>query len=342
MNDYRAPWWQWGGHLQTLVAALWAQRGAPCGLPLNWLRERWETPDGDCIDVDWRLAQGLGEQGGTDTAGAPLLVLFHGLEGSSRSHYAQALAGVCAQRGWHLVVPHFRGCGGTPNRLARAYHSGDAPEVDWILRRLRQHHGRPVFAMGVSLGGNALALWAGLHQENASSVVRALAVVSAPLDLVASGTQLGRGLNRWLYTPMFLRTLVPKVLAKEQQFPGLLQRSRLVAVRDLRAFDDAYTAPVHGFVDALDYWCRASAKPVLRGVAVPLLLINARNDPFVPARSLPDLSEVSASVQLWQPRHGGHVGFAEGPGRGHVLGLPQSVLGWMQQWLPEQERKHVR
>ncbi|GAO73394.1 MULTISPECIES: YheT family hydrolase [Comamonas] len=320
-EQFRAPWWQPGGHVQTIWAALCAKGGESPA----WRRERWDTPDGDFIDIDFssRLA----------SASAPTLVLFHGLEGSSSSHYAKALAQVCAQRGWHLAVPHFRGCSGEPNRLLRAYHSGDSDEVDWILRRLQQSASGELLAMGVSLGGNALARWAGLQQQAAAELVKGAAVICAPLDLVAGGVNLGQGLNRWIYTPMFMRTLVPKALAKWQQSPGVFDRERLQRARTLHDFDDVFTAPVHGFRDADDYWSRASAKPLLKQVAVPLLLLNARNDPFVPAHSLPRPDEVSATVQLWQPPHGGHVGFASGAWPAHVQAMPLAVTEWLEQWL---------
>ena len=320
-EQFRAPWWQPGGHVQTIWAALCAKGGESPA----WRRERWDTPDGDFIDIDFssRLT----------SASAPTLVLFHGLEGSSSSHYAKALAQVCAQRGWHLAVPHFRGCSGEPNRLLRAYHSGDSDEVDWILRRLQQSASGELLAMGVSLGGNALARWAGQQQQAAAELVKGAAVICAPLDLVAGGVNLGQGLNRWIYTPMFMRTLVPKALAKWQQSPGVFDRERLQRARTLHDFDDVFTAPVHGFRDADDYWSRASAKPLLKQVAVPLLLLNARNDPFVPAHSLPRPDEVSATVQLWQPPHGGHVGFASGAWPAHVQAMPLAVTEWLEQWL---------
>lgn len=320
-EQFRAPWWQPGGHVQTIWAALCAKGGESP----TWRRERWDTPDGDFIDIDF--------SSGLTSASAPTLVLFHGLEGSSSSHYAKALAQVCAQRGWHLAVPHFRGCSGEPNRLLRAYHSGDSDEVDWVLRRLLQSASGELLAMGVSLGGNALARWAGLRQQAAAELVKGAAVICAPLDLVAGGVNLGQGLNRWIYTPMFMRTLVPKALAKWQQSPGVFDRERLQRARTLHDFDDVFTAPVHGFRDADDYWSRASAKPLLKQVAVPLLLLNARNDPFVPAHSLPRPDEVSATVQLWQPPHGGHVGFASGAWPAHVQAMPLAVTEWLEQWL---------
>lgn len=320
-EQFRAPWWQPGGHVQTIWAALYAK----AGVSPAWRRERWDTPDDDFIDIDFSSHPA--------GANAPTLVLFHGLEGSSSSHYAKALAQVCAQRGWHLAVPHFRGCSGEPNRLLRAYHSGDSDEVDWILRRLQQRASGGLLAMGVSLGGNALARWAGLQQQAAAELVKGAAVICAPLDLVAGGVNLGQGLNRWIYTPVFMRTLVPKALAKWQQAPGLFDRQRLQHARTLHDFDDVFTAPVHGFRDADDYWRRASAKPLLKQVAVPLLLLNARNDPFVPVHSLPTSDEVSAAVQLWQPPHGGHVGFASGAWPAHVQAMPLAVTEWLEQWL---------
>ena len=329
--QFRAPWWLPGGHAQTIWASLCARRLKQGDVPRAWQRERWETPDGDFIDLDFST-HSVGDQ-------APTLALFHGLEGSSDSHYAQAMAQVCARLGWRLVVPHFRGCSGEPNQLARAYHSGDAQELDWILRRLRQGCGGDLLAMGVSLGGNVLARWTGLQQGRASDVIRAAAVVCAPLDLVAGGRRLGAGLSRWLYTPMFMKTLVPKALGKWQQSPGLFDKARLLRARTLRDFDDVFTGPVHGFKDAQDYWQQASAKPLLRQVAVPLLLLNARNDPFVPEDSLPRSEDVSACVQLWQPAHGGHVGFSSGTWPGHVQAMPQAVAQWLAQWLSKNDQE---
>lgn len=322
--DYRAPWWLPGGHTQTIWSALYARRRQAAAKAL--LRERWPTPDGDFIDVD-RQPASTGER--------PMLVMFHGLEGSSRSHYAQACADWAAEHDVHWVMPHFRGCGGEMNQAPRAYHSGDHAEIDWILRRLRAEHqsagGRMLVAMGVSLGGNALMRWAGEQGDAARLHVDAIAAICSPLDLTESGKAMGRGFNRQVYTRMFLRTLKPKALAKLGQHPGLFARERLQAVRDIGEFDNVFTAPLHGFKDTRDYWLRASAKPLLRRVQVPALLVNALNDPFVPAHSLPRPPEVSAHVTLWQPRHGGHVGFAAGRWPGHVRGLPDQVGHWLLQ-----------
>ncbi|MFC6282785.1 MULTISPECIES: YheT family hydrolase [Polaromonas] len=316
--NYSAPWWLPGGNLQTIWAALRAQRFL--GPKPVFRRERWASPDNDFVDVDFLEHAG--------TADAPLLVVFHGLEGSSASHYAEALADVARLRGWDCAVPHFRGCSGEMNHAPRAYHSGDFEEIDWILRRFKAQHRGPVLAVGVSLGGNALMRWAGEMGAAAGAVVSAVAAVCSPLDLAAGGWAIGRGFNRQVYTRMFLRTMVPKALQKLEQHPGLFSRDALLAARDLYTFDNVFTAPVHGFKNTEDYWSRASAKPHLHKVGVPALALNAHNDPFIPAWSLPQAGEVSASVTLWQPQQGGHVGFPSAPFPGHVRAMPEAVANF--------------
>ena len=317
MEQYRAPKWLIGGNAQTIWPALFAKRFH--GPVPEFRRERWTTPDRDFIDVDWQ---------GEDPR-RPLLVLFHGLEGSSSSHYAQAFAHWAREHDWRFVVPHFRGCSGEINLAPRAYHSGDFEEIAWVLGRLRAMQGGPVVAVGVSLGGNALLRWAEEAGESAARVVGAVCAVSSPIDLAAGGHAIGRGFNRQVYTRMFLRTMKPKALRKLAQHPGLFDRAKLLAARDLYDFDNVFTAPLHGFKNTDDYWQRGSAKPHLHRIRVPALVLNARNDPFVPAHSLPQQREVGDFVTLWQPRHGGHVGFPGGRWPGHVLTLPEQVMGWV-------------
>lgn len=292
---YMAPRWLPGGNLQTIWPALYARRFE--GPAPAYRRERWTAPDGDFIDVDFVNAAVPGPR--------PLLVLFHGLEGSSRSHYAEAFAAFAAAQGMAYAVPHFRGCSGEMNLAPRAYHSGDYEEIGWILQRMHDQHARhgggPVLAVGVSLGGNALLRWACEAGDTARDSVNAVASVSAPLDLAAGGQAIGRGFNRLVYTRMFLATMKPKALAKLAQFPGLFDRERLLAARDLYAFDDVFTAPLHGFRNTDDYWARGSSKPHLSAIRVPTLVVNALNDPFIPAWSLPGPGEVGPHVTLWQP-----------------------------------------
>ena len=319
--QYHAPWWLPGGNLQTIWPALYARRGD--GPPPAYVRERWATPDGDFIDLDWL------ERGEGASPAGTLLVLFHGLEGSSRSHYAEAFANVARARGLAFVVPHFRGCSGELNHGPRAYHSGDHEEVHWILQRLRARFPGRVLAVGVSLGGNALMRWAGQAGHEAARLCDAVASVCSPLDLAAGGRAIGRGFNRVVYTTMFLRTMRPKALRKLAQHPGLFDREALLAARDLYAFDNVFTAPLHGFRDTDDYWARASAKPHLASIRIPALALNAGNDPFVPVQSLPTAGQAGDRVTLWQPREGGHVGFASGRWPAHVLAMPSAVTDWL-------------
>ena len=318
MERFEAPWWLPGGNTQTIWPALFSRprlREAPA-----YRRERWSTPDGDFVDVDHLAGQ----------PGAPRLVLFHGLESGSTSRYALAFALAAQALGWGFSVPHFRGCSGEINLAPRAYHSGDHEEVGWMLGRLRAAESAPLYATGVSLGGNALLRWAEEAGTTAARTVRCVAAVSAPVDLAAAGRAIDRGFNRLVYARMFLRTMKPRALQKWQQHPGLFDRDRLVAARTLFEFDDVFTGPLHGFKGTLDYWTRASAKPHLAAIRVPTLVLNAWNDPFVPGVSLPGVHEVGNQVTLWQPAHGGHVGFARGAWPGDVRGLPHAVFGWLQ------------
>ena len=309
-------------HLDTIwaakIAKVHAQQQHGLDRP-RYMRERWETPDLDFIDIDFL---------NTSTSQAPLWVMFHGLEGSSQSHYARAFARYAIDQGLSFCVPHFRGCSGQINLAPRAYHSGDWQEIDWILKRLKAQHQRDVYVVGVSLGGNALMRWAGGVGSDAASVVKGIVSICSPLDLTSSGHHLGSGLNRYIYTPMFLRSMKPNALKKLEQYPHLFDKAVMLASRDLYEFDNAVTAPVHGFKNTEDYWTRASAKPHMGNIQVPALAINALNDPFIPAVSLPSARDVSASVKLWQPKRGGHVGFATDVWRGfpgHLQTLPQVV-----------------
>lgn len=318
LPDYRPPRWLPGGHLQTIYPLL-IKPAAP-----DYRRERWETPDGDFIDLDWATPATSAPLGSAATA--PLLVLFHGLEGSSRSHYATALTRAASALGWDSVVPHFRGCSGELNRLPRAYHSGDSTEIDWILRRLKARFPRrPLFAAGVSLGGNALLKWLGEQEFLAGDVVQGAAAICPPLDLTACGLALGRGFNR-IYSAHFLHTLKRSAEARLARFPGLFDSTAMRRAGSLEAFDDVVTAPLHGFSGVADYWQRASSKPLLPGIRVPTLVINPANDPFLPAHALPGPKQVSLQVHLEQPPQGGHVGFVSGALPGRLSWLPDRLL----------------
>jgi predicted alpha/beta-fold hydrolase len=264
-------------------------------------------------------------QGGSDAA-APLVVLFHGLEGSVRYVAASCGASVVWWRG---VVPlrlH-----GEANRLPRAYHSGDYAEVGWMLARSRELVPNvPLYAIGVSLGGSALLNWLGREPQHAAEQVAAAAAISAPLDLNAAGIAIEQGFSR-LYSRLFQHTLVPKALSMAQRFPGMLDPAAIRRVDSMYAFDGAVTAPLHGFASTVDYWTRASSKPWLEHIVVPTLILNARNDPFIPAHSLPGLADVGPGVLLEQPEDGGHAGFPAAPFPGNLDWLPARLLQFFSQ-----------
>jgi predicted alpha/beta-fold hydrolase len=308
-DSYSAPVWLPGGHAQTVWPALWCRRPE-----LTYRRARWDTPDGDFIDLDWV---------GRPLADAPaLIVLFHGLEGSSSSHYAQALMHATQQRGLAGVVVHFRGCSGELNRRPRAYHSGDSAEIDWVMRRLQAGlaHSAGLFVVGVSLGGNVLLKWLGEQGASLDWVQGALAVCP-PQDLHAGAVALSRGFSR-VYARNFLTTLRRKSLQLAATYPGLLEPARIHSARDFFDFDEHVTARLHGFASAMDYWKRSSCRQFLGGIRVPTRIVNARNDPFLPAHHLASPQEVGQVVSLDYPRTGGHVGFACGAPPGHLNWLP--------------------
>lgn len=317
-EPYVAPKWLRGGNAQTIYPYLMRQK------PLFvYRRVRWEIADGDFVDVDWL-------DGNTD---APLVVIFHGLEGGSNSHYIISIKNILQQYGWHSVVIHFRGCSGEPNRLSRAYHAGDSAEINWMVRRIVQEHrqdctgGQPVYAIGVSLGGNALLKWLGEQGEQATDWLNGVAAISVPLDLAAAGAALDSGFNQ-VYTHHFLSTLKRKAFDKLKKFPDLLDARALARCRTIYDFDNIVTAPLHGFKNTDDYWQQSSSKQFLPHIRVPTLVINALNDPFMPASVLPGKDEVSTAVTLEYPDEGGHAGFIQAPFPGSLEWLPKKIVSF--------------
>jgi predicted alpha/beta-fold hydrolase len=303
-DTYSPAWWVPGAHLQTLWGKLVRR---PPTVATN--AERWATPDGDALEIR-RLAAPAGA-----SAEVPRLLVLHGLEGTIRSHYVLGLLHQARRRGWAADVLIFRGCNGELPRARRFYHSGETSDLDFVVQRLvRQHPKQPLLIVGVSLGGNVLLKWLGERGASVPAELRAAAAISVPYDLERGSRQIERGFSR-LYTVHFLRTLRRKALAKLAEDPGLFAEGPLRAARTLTEFDDAVTAPVHGFADARDYYTRSSARHFLAGVRRPTLLISAYDDPFLPREVLDDVALTASHNRCLQVEfhaRGGHVGFVSG------------------------------
>lgn len=297
---YRAAWWVPGAHLRTLWGKMIRLRRH-----VDTRRERWDTPDGDFIDID-RLDARDGQQ---------RLVILHGLEGSSTSHYARGLLAAARSRGWAADVIVFRSCGGEPNRLLRSYHSGETGDLDFVLRTLiAAHPHRPIVLTGISLGGNVLLKWLGEQGECVPTQVAAAVAVSVPFDLARGSMHLQRGFSK-LYQSYFLRSLRRKALGKAARFPGCLDPVAISRATTLWDFDDAVTAPIHGFRDARDYYDTSSSIRWLERVRVPTLLLNAVDDPFLPPSVLDEVRAIARTNPALHAEfvaRGGHVGFISG------------------------------
>ncbi len=304
---FRPAWWARNRHLQTVWSRLLRRR-----VDVPTTRARWTTPDGDFVDIDFS----------DGPVASPQLVAIHGLEGSSQRKYVRGLLALAGQRGWRGVAPNLRGCSGTPNRTARLYHSGDSDELDWLVAELvKRDPGAPILLVGVSLGGNVLLKWLGEKEEKVPEEVSAAVAISTPFDLAAAAHKMSRGAGR-IYTRFFLRTLKPKARQKAREYPDRLDAGAIRRARNWRQYDDIVTAPLHGFRDAEDYWARSSSKPFLGRIRRPVLLINALDDPFIPASSLPeDVVATSQWLEASFTTKGGHAGFVTGA-------LPWRPLYW--------------
>ncbi|MEJ2480852.1 MAG: hydrolase [Acidihalobacter sp.] len=299
-SAFRPAWWLPGPHLQTL----WPYLIRPYRR-LALRRERLELPDGDFLDLDWT----------TDGDTSGLVLVLHGLEGSSASPYVQRLLRRLRPLGMRAVVMHFRGCSGEPNRLARGYHAGDTADLSFVVDYLRQQQPqRPLAAIGYSLGANVLLKWLGeTAQQNP---LRCAAAVSVPFELEAAADKLESGISR-LYQRSLLRSLRRSVARKYALRDMPIPRQLVEAAPSLRAFDDCFTAPLHGFRNAEDYYRRSSCRPWLPNIKRPTLIVHAADDPFLRRDAVPSAAELPPGVELQLTPQGGHVGFVAGcvPGR---------------------------
>ena len=292
-SRFRPPSFLGNGHAQTILPVLLPRR-----IAIPFTRTRLELDDGDFLDLDWTRA-GHGR----------LAILAHGLEGRSSQKYIRGMAETLHNARWDVLAWNFRGCGGEPNRLPRAYHSGDTADLAAVIAHAAADYPR-IALIGFSLGGNVTLKYLGEAPPHPAIV--AAAAISVPLDLASSARKLDRQWSNRAYLRRFLVPLIAKIEAKALSFPGELNTEGIRAIRSFQEFDDRYTAPLHGFRDAADYWKRASARQFLPRIAVPTLILTARNDPFLTDESLPFAeAEANPSLFLEVPESGGHVGFLD-------------------------------
>jgi predicted alpha/beta-fold hydrolase len=308
---FKAAWWCRGAHAQTLWPYLVRRRPR-----VALRRERVELADGDFVDLDWTV---------TDSRG-PIVLILHGLEGSSNSKYALGMLRAVEARGWRGVVMHFRGCSGEPNRLARGYHSGETEDVAELIKLLvRREPDTSLAVVGYSLGGNVLLKWLG--ETGSKAPIRAAAAVSVPFLLAESAVRMNRGFSQ-VYQWELVQRLKRSIGAKQQRTSLPLALTDLSPIKSFREFDEHVTAPLHGFAGADDYYERASSRQYLKHIAVPTLVLHSSDDPFMTPATIPQARELSPSVDLELYERGGHVGFVSGR-------WPWRARYWLEQRIPQ-------
>lgn len=308
-SQFKPAWWARNPHVQTIFADLLTSRKKPVGTP-----ERLELDDGDFVDLVW--TQKLEQQ-----YTGPLLVLFHGLEGSIKSHYAYRLLKSLKDHNWPGVMMHFRGCSGEPNRLHRAYHSGETDDPRYFIEYLTQRFpNAKLFAAGYSLGGNMLLKYLGKYKEN--SLLCGAAAISPPLDLSACEVRLKTGFSR-VYQHHLLSRMKRNLRKKVEMMPELISKLRMAdgvdGISTFKTFDEQVTAPLHGFKNADDYYKKCSAMQFLNNITVPSLILHAKDDPFMTHAVIPEPHQLSTQIEYELTNKGGHVGFIGGkfPWRPH-------------------------
>lgn len=316
-ESFKPAWWLSNKHLQTLWPTL-------CRRPIHDIaiaRERFELPDGDFVDLDW---SGNGH--------GPIVIMLHGLEGSIDSPYAKGMLHAISKQGWRGVLMHFRCCSGERNRLPRTYHSGETGDINAVVTTLSQREpGVPMAALGFSLGGNVLLKWLG--ESGQSNVLKAAIAISVPFELHKSVNRINQGFSK-LYQWHLLRSLYYKMQWKfrEQSAPVIIPP--LSDLHTIRDFDEAVTAPLHGFANAEDYYAKSSCRQYLRHIHVPTLVLQAKDDPFMTEDLLPRLDELSSTITLELSEKGGHVGFVSGA-------LPWQAEYWLEQRVPRFLQKYL-
>ena len=311
-SSYRAPFWLPGGHAQTIVPSLYRKVDR-----VTKEKERLVLPDGDFLDLEWRR-----------DGRRKLAILSHGLEGSAGASYMQGMARALSPRGWDVLAWNYRGCSGEMNRLPRFYHSGATEDLSAVIEHaLSVHPAEQIDLVGFSLGGNMTLKYLGEKGADVSPLVGRAVAFSVPCDLACSSRTLDTLFNREVYMRRFIKTLADKVRLKHEVFPDDLDPSGLNSIRTFREFDDRYTAPLHGFRDAEDYWERSSSKQYLSGIRIPALMVNAENDPFLGPGCYPRAeADNSRFFHLEIPGVGGHVGF---PSNGKDFWMGQRAIRFL-------------
>lgn len=323
-ETFNAPWWLRNAHLQTILAKYFSPKTATTSTA-----EIFTLPDGDHLQLNWSEPLAATEQ-------RPLVILLHGLAGDIHSHYIQGLFAALAQQQTPCVLMHFRGCNGEPNKLARAYHSGDTADLAAVIAMLQHRLPRmPLQAVGFSLGANVLVKYCG--EQGAANPLQAAVAICPPLSLAACARRINQGVSK-LYQRYLLKRLKQATLQKlrsHPDFPLHISPRQVMAVSSIAEFDELYTAPIHGFLNATEYYQRASGKAYLKHIRIPTLVIHAKDDPFLSDAVIPTANELSATVQYQLCQHGGHVGFVSGK---HpfkpVFWLNQRIVAFLRQNMP--------
>jgi predicted alpha/beta-fold hydrolase len=293
-SAYISPFWLPGGHLQTIFPALFRRVG-----PITTFSERLELADGDFIDVEWARH------------GQPrLAILSHGLEADTKAEYIQGMARALVKGGWDVLAWNFRGCGPQVNRLLRMYHSGATEDLDAVVQHaMASHPAERIDLIGFSLGGNLTLKYFGERPEELPARLHRAVAFSVPCDLACSSRQLAQSTNR-IYMERFLRKMRAKVRLKDRMFPDQLDLAGVDQMRTFAEFDGRFTAPIHGFSSAEDYWERNSCRQFLSSIQKPTLLVNALNDPFLGPDCHPFAEAAASAYFHFEPTAtGGHVGF---------------------------------
>lgn len=308
-RTFKPAWWLKGPHLQTLWPVLFRRRIKN----LNLENERLELPDGDFIDLNWFNKNGKG----------PLCIILHGLEGSIHSHYAKSMMKTMSLHGFRVVFMHFRGCSGEPNRLSRGYHSGETLDLQFLVETIRvREPSTPLIAIGYSLGGNVLLKWLGETKDQ--NPLSAAVAISVPFELHKSAIRIRQGFSKF-YQWYFIRCLRTRLMRKAMSSAQLLALKKAKTMYD---FDHHITAPLHGFSGVTEYYALSSSRQYMRFIEVPTLIVQSKDDPFMPSDVIPTLAELSKKVYLEVTDRGGHVGFVGGR-------YPWTTYYWLDQRVPQ-------